>query len=736
MDEKNWELAQKITGYAGLSKQHESTKRALRELLSQQQIPIRGLPRVQVEHLVREFALMDSNNFCVASIGEREGRVHSEFVRERNLFMSHGIGRSGDLTASQPKAAGSTLVQHLANRMLLHALKLRGARGTSEALCVPMCTGMTVMLVLLALVHRARVRVRRSQLSTPLVVTVPVVVPPVVTVPHVTVPVTVPLVVPPVTPHATIPPVIVPSTTIPPTIPPVTVPPTTIPPITALPIPTPTIPTPDVVLWMRIDQQSVPKAVQMAGLTLLPIEPLLRGDALESNLELLEQYICVLRDRVLCVISTTSCFAPRLPDRVVQIAELCHKYDVAHVVNNAYGVQSSKIMNQLQTAMHRGRVDVYVQSTDKNFLVPVGGAVVASGSRNVKKWKGSVRRNGLDKSVGEKKLDESVGEKKLDKRVDSENLLENASNKKLDENVHGNRLDESVHGDTIVHGEKLRKRKEKKKQSQERTNRQQQGKIGSQQQEKITGKQLSQQEKSNDQQEKTKKQELLILDNPIVNGAQEDTKFEPVSVDNQQTQVSPPDQQEPNLELEQQVIEQSLPQQQSHPQQEESLVSLVSTLYAGRASAAPSLDVFITLISMGQDTFQNLFNEREQVHWPYFLNKIQVDICAKYGERLLDTQKFNTISFAMTLDAIGAKSKRDVSELGSFLFYRGVTGTRVVKRNTKKVGVGIQFQGYGSHCNNYPHDYLTMACALGITRQEIDQFVHILDNALGDFIKT
>lgn len=34
-------------------------------------------------------------------------------------------------------------------------------------------------------------------------------------------------------------------------------------------------------------------------------------------------------------------------------------------------------MNLIQEAAKKGRVDAFVQSTDKNFLVPVGGAVIA-----------------------------------------------------------------------------------------------------------------------------------------------------------------------------------------------------------------------------------------------------------------------------------------------------------------------------------------------------------------------
>jgi len=46
------------------------------------------------------------------------------------------------------------------------------------------------------------------------------------------------------------------------------------------------------------------------------------------------------------------------------------------VINNAYGVQCTKIANSINLAHNKGRVDYVVQSTDKNFMVPVGGSVV------------------------------------------------------------------------------------------------------------------------------------------------------------------------------------------------------------------------------------------------------------------------------------------------------------------------------------------------------------------------
>lgn len=59
------------------------------------------------------------------------------------------------------------------------------------------------------------------------------------------------------------------------------------------------------------------------------------------------------------------------------IAGLCSIHDIPHLVNNAYGVQSSKCMHVIQQAHRLGRLDAFVQSADKNYMVPVGGAIIA-----------------------------------------------------------------------------------------------------------------------------------------------------------------------------------------------------------------------------------------------------------------------------------------------------------------------------------------------------------------------
>lgn len=95
---------------------------------------------------------MDSNNFSAAvGAGEREARVFSQLVWRRHFGFGHGIGRSGDIAAVQPKAAGSSLLYKLTNRLALHATQLCGITRARACLVLPTATGMSLALVLLAL---------------------------------------------------------------------------------------------------------------------------------------------------------------------------------------------------------------------------------------------------------------------------------------------------------------------------------------------------------------------------------------------------------------------------------------------------------------------------------------------------------------------------------------------------------------------------------------------------------
>lgn len=64
-----------------------------------------------------------------------------------------------------------------------------------------------------------------------------------------------------------------------------------------------------------------------------------------------------------------------------------------------------------------------------------------------------------------------------------------------------------------------------------------------------------------------------------------------------------------------------------------------------------------------------------------------------------------------------------ITLLGSMLFTRCVSGTRVVARGKRQEVGGVPFVGYGAHCDDYPHDYLTVAAAVGTTHQDIDGFI-------------
>ena len=62
-------------------------------------------------------------------VGERESRIASNLVARRHFYLGHGIGRSGDITAVQPKAAGSSVIMKLTNAMLLDLVRFTGVKS-------------------------------------------------------------------------------------------------------------------------------------------------------------------------------------------------------------------------------------------------------------------------------------------------------------------------------------------------------------------------------------------------------------------------------------------------------------------------------------------------------------------------------------------------------------------------------------------------------------------------------
>nr|XP_034968417.1 O-phosphoseryl-tRNA(Sec) selenium transferase isoform X2 [Zootoca vivipara] len=427
----------------------------LRALLEQGKCPEDGWDESTIELFLHELAIMDSNNFLGnCGVGEREGRVASALVARRHYRLIHGIGRSGDISAVQPKAAGSSLLNKLTNSIALDIIKLAGVRTASSCFVVPMATGMSLTLCFLTLRHKR--------------------------------------------------------------------------------------PKAKYIIWPRIDQKSCFKSMITAGFEPVVVENVLEGDELRTDLKAVEAIIQDLEaDNILCVHSTTSCFAPRVPDRLEELAEICARYDIPHIVNNAYGVQSSKCMHLIQQGARRGRIDAFVQSLDKNFMVPVGGAIIAGFS--------------------------------------------------------------------------------------------------------------------------------------------------------------------------------------------DSFIQEISKMYPGRASASPSLDVLITLLTLGTKGYQQLLKERKEMF--SYLSENVKKLAEAYNERLLETPH-NPISLAMSLRELDKQSGAAVTQLGSMLFTRQVSGARVVPLGSQQTVSGYTFKGFMAHTNEYHCAYLNAASAIGMTKEDVDVFLKRLDKCL------
>jgi len=299
MDLSNCELAAQLVSKTYIDQGCQALvrrKKLVKSLLSQRRLPEQGWDEETIQLFLNDLALMDSNNFVDnVGLGEREGRVACSLVRRRNYGFSHGIGRSGELSAEQPKAAGSSLVAKLTNHLVRDACSLAGFGDVGNALTVPVSTGMALVLSLMA------VRSER--------------------------------------------------------------------------------PSAKYVLWSRIDQKTCIKCIPAAGYSPIVIPLRLVEDHLETDVTLMDSEIHRIgANNIACVLSTTSCFAPRAPDDVVSISKLCQKHGIPHIINNAYGVQSREVCERITSAWRKGRVDVVVQSTDKNFMVPVGGSILLSSS--------------------------------------------------------------------------------------------------------------------------------------------------------------------------------------------------------------------------------------------------------------------------------------------------------------------------------------------------------------------
>src|SRR5271157_768319 len=121
-------------------------------LLDQRCIPEHGWNDKQIQLLFDLLSGMDTDkDASAARIGEREGRVASDYVLALAAGFAHGIGRSGDIAAVQPKAAGGSILNMLSGRVATSLLKQLGLPKIKDAIVVPVATGMSIGLCLAAI---------------------------------------------------------------------------------------------------------------------------------------------------------------------------------------------------------------------------------------------------------------------------------------------------------------------------------------------------------------------------------------------------------------------------------------------------------------------------------------------------------------------------------------------------------------------------------------------------------
>jgi O-phospho-L-seryl-tRNASec:L-selenocysteinyl-tRNA synthase len=158
MNPTNFDLAHGLVSSRYIKQAADARRRReglITTLLSQRRLPREGWDDDTIEMFLRDLSAMDSNNFVDnVGVGEREGRVFSRLVRSRYFGLSHGVGRSGDLTAEQPKAAGSSLLSKLTHLMALHALRIAGMTTASSCVILPLATGMSIAVALQAFKNR------------------------------------------------------------------------------------------------------------------------------------------------------------------------------------------------------------------------------------------------------------------------------------------------------------------------------------------------------------------------------------------------------------------------------------------------------------------------------------------------------------------------------------------------------------------------------------------------------
>ena len=272
----------------------------IKQLFEQKQVPQKPWTEEQIEFFLSFLSNMDTDkDDKAARVGEREARIASKLHLKTSAGFCHGIGRSGFLTAPQPKAPGGSIMYDIANHLARDFLRKFGLPNVKKAIVVPMCTGMSLALCLSAL----RPDWNEDKFLRKRIVMVP-----------------------------------------------------------------------------QVDHNSLLKSMEIAGVKIKIVKGKIFGDAVRIPME---DIVESLDKDCFAIISTTSFFPPREADDVKAISKFAEENDLVHIVINAYGVQSPEWMKMIRSGIDSGRIDAIIQSTDKNFLTPVGGAVIASPKKEV-----------------------------------------------------------------------------------------------------------------------------------------------------------------------------------------------------------------------------------------------------------------------------------------------------------------------------------------------------------------
>ncbi len=269
-------------------------------LFEQKSIPMDSWTDEQIKYLLQTLSNMDTDKDDKASrVGEREARIASKLHLLTSAGFCHGVGRSGYLTAAQPKAPGGSIMYEIVNYLARDFLRNFGLPNIKKAIVSPLCTGMSLALCLGALKpdwnNNDMLRKRK-------------------------------------------------------------------------------------VLVPQIDHKSILKALNLMGTTPKIIRGKIYGDAVRVPIEdIIKSY----DEDCFAVISITSFFPPREHDDIKEISKFAQEKGLNHIVINAYGVQSPEWMKLIRSAIDAGRVDAVIQSTDKNALTPVGGAIIGSPNEEI-----------------------------------------------------------------------------------------------------------------------------------------------------------------------------------------------------------------------------------------------------------------------------------------------------------------------------------------------------------------